>query len=1294
MKFNIKSILKHTSIVLITLIFLLFLSIQTQFFKDWIKNYITKIVEQATGYELIVEDLRGNLLSNITLSDITLYSNSDTLLSIAKVTTEYNTFEIFNKKIDINKLEIESPFINLQKLLDLDPSHTTEINQSKNVTSQAKSFDYKIVVATIKLNNGSFEFPADNDNIPQIANNINFEASFDYHIGNLIFNLNNFNLITEKPPYTVEQLAFDFNKQGDSIKVNNLNFHTKKNSLYGQIRYSSPNSLKLKLKSKPLYLAEFKNLFPTISPSLNPQIVLDVTHQSDSLIIDLSATGNEQKVNLLFNSEGVSDIINEKIGKNFKYKLTGNFSNISSEQWINSEDSSYIINGSFKVTGSGIKKESLNAKFTTSLYNSRLRGYDISDLEVKTTISGNNLMGGITAKGDFGRLGLDANITDLWKTPKYRVNLYTKNFNTDAIFKKEYYTSNINLTSSITGEGLDPKKLTAQGKLNINRSSWENYQIQSVNSTFEFDNKQLTVDTLYLQSKAVEFGLSGTGNTEGDVDIKLFTEIKETEPFQKFFPIKSLCTSGYLSASIKGNIDSLNTSSRLKLNNSNYQGNSIETIDLSVSAALKKQLTEGTATLNLNNIKAKDHNIDTINLVTEFQNKTLNLDLNIHQKDNFAHLRSSIFLDSNPEIVITDATINYMDQKWRKIGEDTKIILNENDYLIKNFKFVEQTQGETQSISANGVISKEGREDFKLLVSNIDTKIFKDVFRLPANIGGTLNLELSLLGIAQEPLIIGKISIENGSINNYQYNSFKGNFNYRNEQLTWDFLLQSEKATAIVIDGNTSFKYSFPNQLVNLNKDTPFQFRVKAEKFPVSLVKAANFPIKEFSGNGACDINVKGTIKNPQITGEFSINNGFLSAPKYGVKYQHIDMNLSLNNKTLRLDKMYLKGSKGDFNIKGELGFKTNLLNHDIEQLYFNFNAKNFYVTNHDDHQLQITGNGFINGSIEKPNFGGELIVLRSFINLAAFTKNKDQVDTPYFKSEPLLVQAQNKKVEKVDTVKIKSQSATTDDKQFDSEFFNNLRGNYTIKIPRNTWLKNQNLRTELSGELNLMKDRSNMKIFGVINIMRGHYDLLSKRFRIKEGQITFVGNKIPNPTVKLIAEYTFRTPERDKKNLELIVSGNIRQPDIQFFLDNEKLNEGDAVAYIIFGRNLGQLSTGQQKEVETSYDQISEADMAKNVAANLLSTEITKLLSKQLNLDYIEIKINDQWQSASFVFGKYISDNLFVSYQRGLSATDDANNLTEFVSLDYQLTKIIYLQLTGHYKYSGFDVIFQFQNE
>jgi autotransporter translocation and assembly factor TamB len=235
----------------------------------------------------------------------------------------------------------------------------------------------------------------------------------------------------------------------------------------------------------------------------------------------------------------------------------------------------------------------------------------------------------------------------------------------------------------------------------------------------------------------------------------------------------------------------------------------------------------------------------------------------------------------------------------------------------------------------------------------------------------------------------------------------------------------------------------------------------------------------------------------------------------------------------------------------------------------------------------------------------------------------------------------------------------------------------------RNSWIKGKDSRLELDGDLDVVKNGPNIVLFNELKVIRGQISLLGRRFQIKEeGVLTFRGEDPPNPILNLRAEYEFRT-DRTSRELEVIVEGTAEEPTLRFTLDDKEIEFADAISYIIFGASSEDLSSGQQSGVHTV--------IAMDMASSLASAQLSNSVGEQLNLDYIEVSAKDSWQSATFMVGKYVTNQLFVSYEREFGESRDNDIAAETVTAEWELTRVVSFRLiSGNSRERGIDLLFR----
>jgi len=378
------------------------------------------------------------------------------------------------------------------------------------------------------------------------------------------------------------------------------------------------------------------------------------------------------------------------------------------------------------------------------------------------------------------------------------------------------------------------------------------------------------------------------------------------------------------------------------------------------------------------------------------------------------------------------------------------------------------------------------------------------------------------------------------------------------------------------------------------------------------------------------------------------------------------------------IDDIFVKGGKGYFKVTGKVNL-ADLLNRKNTDLEIKIKARDFLAAGKRDLELLTDLDLSLQGTSSKPVFGGEVKITRAKIDLDQFKANNTGVK---YIDEPLLVQAS--KAQSQDSLLIKK-----DLSKASPDLLKPLTGKLRVFLPRNTWIKNNEMNIEISGDLEVVKSGNYFEIFGHISPVRGNYNLYGRKFNLVDGIISFNGGQQINPYLDLTVENIFRDALRDKRILKIHLEGYALNPEIQFFLDNELINEADAVSYLLFGKSNDEI--GQSEKSQAS--QYGQADFARNILTREIGSRIADQIAQKLNLNVIEFSGGDNFKQGSLLVGKYVTNNLYLSYQKEFSLDQSKEIVPDRVSLEYEISKYFSLQASrGDEKSTGVDLFWKFK--
>jgi autotransporter translocation and assembly factor TamB len=423
---------------------------------------------------------------------------------------------------------------------------------------------------------------------------------------------------------------------------------------------------------------------------------------------------------------------------------------------------------------------------------------------------------------------------------------------------------------------------------------------------------------------------------------------------------------------------------------------------------------------------------------------------------------------------------------------------------------------------------------------------------------------------------------------------------------------------------------------------------------------ATDYNFEALNGSLIWDMSIGNTLSDPSFNGNLSIKDGLMKIPYWGIDYQNINMELFAENDQFILKKFEVLRNRGRLNASGSMqldlaGEDASIISSDLKLM-----ADKFFITQHKDFELQVSSEIHYRDEQEGPRIGGEVEITRSNFYLPTVMNRLGGITSGSDDPTPRLVKVRDEQLGTSPHESDPAVSMVSTDTLHAPEFLDILKGDIVIKLNRNTWVRDPQLRVELEGNLNMSFSEGDVVLSGPLKTVRGQYDVLSTG--------------------------------REKRFLVLKVSGDLQNPVIKFYDDLNELSQEDAISILIHGRKKDELNYSNQSELTGSS---LETSAAMGLVSNYLSDRVSRSVGDDLKLDVIEVNATDNWKSANFIIGKYITSDLFVTYKREFGQTNDNDIAPETVTLEYEIWKQIYLQLIqGHPRESGVDLFFKIDLE
>ena len=185
-----------------------------------------------------------------------------------------------------------------------------------------------------------------------------------------------------------------------------------------------------------------------------------------------------------------------------------------------------------------------------------------------------------------------------------------------------------------------------------------------------------------------------------------------------------------------------------------------------------------------------------------------------------------------------------------------------------------------------------------------------------------------------------------------------------------------------------------------------------------------------------------------------------------------------------------------------------------------------------------------------------------------------------------------------------------------------------TLRAPNQIFVRGRGLDAELGGQLRLTGTTRNVQPVGGFELIRGRLAILGKRITFQTGTITFVGDL--NPYLNFVA-----SSQAEGTTIYITVQGTIDDLDVSFSSDPQ-LPEDEALALLIFGRGIGELSPLQLAQL---------AAAAAELAGN--GPSVLSGIREATGLDNLDI-VTDAEGNVGARAGRYISENVYVGVEAG----------------------------------------------
>lgn len=666
--------------------------------------------------------------------------------------------------------------------------------------------------------------------------------------------------------------------------------------------------------------------------------------------------------------------------------------------------------------------------------------------------------------------------------------------------------------------------------------------------------------------------------------------------------------------------------------------------------------------VSIRNVLAKDSLIFNVKMSEKTSINYLDLNGNIH----FAH-NAPAYIKFKPSSIIINR------DPWQ-LNNDAEIRVSKGKFYISNL-LLSQAQ---QRIRLDGILSNEN-DKINISFDKFSLASLNGVTNpLGIRLQGYLNGEIELTSLFKKPFASTNIKTTPIIYNEVPIGqlNLKADFDPSLGKANIDLVLNDEQKRGISLAG--FYNLYDEKEPLNLSGKLTETDLMLFQPFLKNLVS-------NLRGKGNGDISIKGTLKNPQITGVGRFSNTEFMVNYLKTHYRIDNQMAMVENNAILLQNLQIRDSKNQIATANGIINLSKLVNPYID---IDVNGTNFMIlnTNYKDNNVYY-GTANATGIFRFKGYTSAID-----IDINAKSEKGTAITIPFNSAMT---------VSESDFIYFISKDSTENEKQQRKSLFKGITMNMNLKLTPEAEI---NLQTNLGslkgngqGEIAMkIASLGDFEMFGdyTINTGKFHFtaqDFINKYFDIKEGgTIRWSGNPA-DANINLTAYYQQRTSvgplynaagrsgddERVLAQADMLIKGTLEQPDITFdlnFPQNPYIKD-QLQSYLSDINNVNQQALSLI--VRRSFTPNSTSEIGREVNNTLLSAgteiafnQLNNIISESLNVNFFDLNIRSFNDASASV--RLLNDRLILTGGITDRTNYQANDLTFFregITTDAELT-------------------------
>jgi autotransporter translocation and assembly factor TamB len=510
------------------------------------------------------------------------------------------------------------------------------------------------------------------------------------------------------------------------------------------------------------------------------------------------------------------------------------------------------------------------------------------------------------------------------------------------------------------------------------------------------------------------------------------------------------------------------------------------------------------------------------------------------------------------------------------------------------------------------------------LAWNFDIKdVHQMGVRMPGGLSGKADLTIDIHGTSEKPEIKGAFHVADGGYRDLQRGSSIENIGLNVSAYTLSAGSSNRLALKGTLSGISSSPFEMSAELPFVFSLSPFRFTFPSDgeltgflrgELDLAAVPAALSLDRHYiKGLMNLDVDLRGTVVNPRVSGSAQWNQGYFEDITTGTVIEDISLHIEASPPRLRIVHCQARaGQNGSVEVGGWLeAAPGETVSYDVT-----LKMEDAAVLRRDDAHAVMDGSLRLKGTGLEALMTGSMVLKRAEIMISDHVAN----DIP-----------------QLDVVEIHG-DRTVQPPPPSEETSRSLPIDYDVKLksPGRLFVAGRGLDSEWKGSIHVKGKSPDMDVSGGFSLVRGYFNLLGKRFTLSSGTIQLGGPSGTSPLVDVEGKASSGGMTADVK-----VSGPSASPSITLS-STPPYPSDEILARLLFGRSPDTLTPLQALQLA----------QAVRTLAGGGGLDVFGKTKKLLGIDQLELTQSDEEEGeAAIRAGKYVHDRVYFQVEQGMGS-------------------------------------------